>query len=244
LDDFPDAPPRPRAHDPIMDQAAQPDRVSRLVALGRDREAALLLAQDPTATVHHRGGTMDTTQQLDVVLAGLVDVASAVTPEQLDDPSPCTEFTVRGVFNHMIGGAGFFAAQFRGEAPPEAPPEGTDLAGDDPVVTFTAAMEALGASTRVPGALDRTVVAPFGEVPGDVAGRFLALDGMVHAWDLATATGQVYDPPEDVVVEVLAFARQAIVPEMRGGGAFAAEVPAPPDASPLEQLITFTGRTV
>jgi len=186
---------------------------------------------------------MDSIQQLDTILPALVGLARNVTPDQLDAPSPCTEFTVRGVFNHMIGGGGFFAAQFRGEGPPAAPPEGTDLTGDDPVATFVGAMEALGAAARQPGALDRTVVAPFGEVPGDFAARYLAFDGTVHAWDIATATRQGFAPPEPVVAEVLAFARETIG-EMRASGAFGPAVPVPAGASPLEQLVAFTGRAV
>ena len=42
------------------------------------------------------------------------------------------------------------------------------------------------------GALDRTLAAPFGEVPAPVFLRFLAFDGLVHSWDLATATGQSF----------------------------------------------------
>lgn len=187
---------------------------------------------------------MDTLDQLDVILPALNDVARNVRPDQMANATPCAEFSVRDVFNHMIGGAGFFAAQFRGEEPSEAPPEGTDLAGDDPAATLITAIDALAGAVRAEGALHRTVVAPFGAAPGDVVARFLALDGMVHTWDLATATGQDYDPPDEVVVEVLAFAREAISPEMRGGGAFEAEVPAPAGATPLQQLVAFTGRTV
>lgn len=187
---------------------------------------------------------MDTIEQLDAVLPGLVEVSSAITPDQMANPSPCSQFTVRDLFNHMIGGAGFFAAQFRGEPAPEPPPPGTDLAGDDPVAAMRDALEALGTAAKSPGALERTVVAPFGEVPGDVAARFLVVDGMVHAWDLAQATGQTFAPPEDVAAEALAFAHQAIAPEMRDGDTFAAEVPAPAGASTLERLVAFTGRNV
>ena len=44
------------------------------------------------------------------------------------------------------------------------------------------------------GSAERTIAAPFGEVPGSVFARFVAFDGLVHGWDLATATGQGYAP--------------------------------------------------
>ena len=186
---------------------------------------------------------MDSIQQLDVILPALNDVVGKVRPDQMANATPCADFTVRDVFNHMIGGATFFAAQFRGEMPPDMPDDGTDVTGDDAVATFTATMDALADAAVQPGALERTIASPFGEVPGDVVARFLALDGLVHTWDLAVATGQAYDPPTPVVVEVLAFARQAIAPEMRGGP-FGPEVDAPTDATPLQQLVAFTGRAV
>ena len=54
-------------------------------------------------------------------------------------------------------------------------------------------------------------------MPGSTFARLVAFDGLIHGWDLATSTQQEWDPPEDVVAEVDAFARQAIAPEMRDG---------------------------
>jgi uncharacterized protein (TIGR03086 family) len=187
---------------------------------------------------------VDTQDQLDIILPELVELARNVKPDQMGNPSPCKDFDVRGVFNHMIGGARFFAAQFRGDPVPQPPAPGVDLAGDDPAGTFTAAMEELLAATKTPGADERILVTPFGEAPGAVVAKFLTLDGMVHAYDIAASTGQTYAPPEHLTSEVLAFAHQAIAPEMRDGDTFAAEVTPPPDASGLERLVAFTGRSV
>jgi uncharacterized protein (TIGR03086 family) len=220
------------------------DETARLVALGRDREAALLHARPDPETNSPQGATVEVTEQLDVVLPALVGLARTVTPDQLDRPTPCADFTVEGVFSHMIGGAGLFAAQFRGEGPPEPPADGADLTGDDPVATFVGAMEALADAATQPGALDRTVVSPFGEVSGTFAARYLVFDGTVHAWDIATATGQTFIPPDALVVDVLDFAREVIGPEMRVPGAFDPEIVPPADATLLEQLVAFTGRTV
>ncbi len=186
---------------------------------------------------------MEVTQQLDIVLPTLVGLARTVTPDQLALPTPCADFTVEGVFAHMIGGAGLFAAQFRGEDPPEPPADGADLTGDDPVAAFVGAMEALAAAAKQPGALAGTVVSPFGEVTGTFAAQYLVFDGTVHAWDIATATGQTFTPSDALVGEVLDFAHEVIGPELRVPGAFGPEVVPPADASILEQLVAFTGRT-
>lgn len=181
---------------------------------------------------------MDPRNQLDEILPLLNQLVAPLDEAQLDAPTPCTSFTVRNVLEHMIGGASMFAAAFKGEAP-GAPGEATDV-----VAAFPVAMAGLRASVDTPGALARTIASPFGEVPGDDFARFVALDGLVHGWDIATATNQAYDPPAAVVAEVDAFARQAISDGMRDGDTFAAATKPPAGASPLVQLVAFTGRHV
>ena len=92
-----------------------------------------------------------------------------------------------------------------------------------------------------PGALDQTVAAPFGDVPGETFARFVVLDGLVHGWDIATATGQSYDPSDELVAAADAFAHQALDP-LRDGTTFAAAVQPATDASPIERLAAYTGR--
>lgn len=180
-------------------------------------------------------------EQLDQLEPLLGQVASGITPDDLDAPTPCANYDVRGVLGHMIGGATLFASGFRGEAPPELP---GDLAeGPDVVARAGAALGDLMSAIRSPGALNRTVTAPFGVVPGDVFARFVVLDGLVHGWDLSMATNQSYEPPIELVEAVNSFAREAITPEMRDGDTFAVAVTPPQGASPMEQLAAFTGRT-
>jgi uncharacterized protein (TIGR03086 family) len=214
------------------------DPVTRLIEVGLDREAA---RQGATADVHHptpagdpEGEGMDTLTQFGHLGPLLAGVVGRITPDQLDRPTPCTEFTVRGVLEHMIGGATAFAAAYRGET--AADPDLSDvLAG------FGPALENLGGAVSAPGALDRTIAAPFGDVDGEFFARFIVLDGLVHGWDLATATGQSYDPPDELVATVDAFARRAIDP-MRDGKTFAPAVDPAPDATPIERLAAYTGR--
>lgn len=177
---------------------------------------------------------MDPLTQLDQLAPLLGEVVGGITTEQLDAPTPCSEFTVRGVLEHMVGGATAFAAAFRGVAPTEP-----DLA--DPLAAFGPALGELGAAISAPGALDRTVAAPFGEVPGETFARFVVLDGLVHGWDMAVATGQDYEPPAELVAAVDAFARGAVDP-LRDGTTFGAAVTPADDATPIERLAAYTGR--
>jgi uncharacterized protein (TIGR03086 family) len=214
------------------------DTVLTLLTAGRDREAAeqgTALSRPP---IPHPtdGGPMDPLSQLTELGPVLSGVLAGLRPEDLDRPTPCAGFTVRGVLEHMTGGATAFAAAYRGEAAAE-----TDLV--DPIAGVQAALTDLASSISAPGALARTIQAPFGEVDGASFARFVVLDGLVHGWDLATATGQPYDPPDELVGAVAGFAEQALDP-LRDGETFAAAVEPPAGATPIERLAAYTGRAV
>lgn len=179
---------------------------------------------------------MDPRDQLDEILPRLTQLVASIDESQLDAATSCAKFAVRDILEHMVGGAAMFAAAFRGETP--RPPAPTANLVD----AFPLALNDLRAAVDSPGALERTINAPFGEVPGDTFARFVAMDGLIHGWDIATATGQPYDPPADVVAAVDAFARQAIADDMRDGDTFAAATDPPAGASPLVRLVAFTGR--
>jgi uncharacterized protein (TIGR03086 family) len=211
------------------------EELTQLIRHGRDREAAELASHRLAPLT--QGAFMDPRTQLDEILPLLNELVAPLDETQLGAPTACSTFTVRNILEHMIGGATVFAAAFRGEAPP-APAEG------DLVAAFPAAMANLREAVRSPGALERTISAPFGDLPGDAFARFVAMDGLVHGWDIATATGQPYDPPAAVVAEVDAFARQAISADLRDGDTFAAATEPPAGSSALVQLVAFTGRDV
>lgn len=185
---------------------------------------------------------MEPTRQLEAIVPALETTVKRIQGMQMHDPTPCSEFTVHDVINHMIVLGGTFAYMFRGEEPPQLSPPA--VYGWVPAKEFAEVMDDLVDAVRSPGAMERPIQSPVGEVPGDTFARFVAVDGLLHGWDLATATGQTYEVPDDVVVEVEDFARTAITPEMRDAGMFAAPTSAPPDASPIERLVAFSGRTL
>jgi uncharacterized protein (TIGR03086 family) len=184
---------------------------------------------------------MEGNEQLAIIIPELRTVGGRIDPDQLRGPTPCADFDVAGVLAHMTGLASAFAPMFRGDAPPEDAPAPSDA---DATAEFDSAMEALLDAVQSPGALDRTIRTPDGPMPGAVFARLVAFDGTIHGWDLAISTGQVWELPDALVAEVDTFARQAITPEMRGGGAFAAERPPPAGATAIRALVAFSGRTV
>ena len=188
---------------------------------------------------------MDVISQLESIVPTINDVAGRVRPEQFDDPTPCAAFKVRDLFTHMIGGATQFAPQLRGQAPPASTDSNSNgLSDAERPAALRAALNDLLAALKAPGALAQTVQLPFGAVPGEVLARFLTVDGMVHTWDIATATGQEYEPDDALGGSVLATARELIAPEMRDGDTFAPETPVPDTAPAIVRLAAFTGRSV
>lgn len=179
---------------------------------------------------------MEPRDQLEQLMPLLGALVSTLTPGELTAATPCAEFTVQGVLEHMVAGGAAFAAAYRGDEPHEF--DTTDL-----LPAWEQAMTELADAIMAAGALDRTIAAPFGNVPGSDFARFVALDGLVHGWDIATATGKPYAPPDELVAAVDRFARQTLDP-LRDGQTFAAAVAAPADAPPIVRLAAYTGRQI
>lgn len=186
---------------------------------------------------------MEPIEQLTVIIPTLTALVDQLEPSDLENPTPCANFTTHGVLAHMISlGTGFVPA-FRGEQPSETQAL-TPTAGQVPAAEFRLAMENLLDAVNSAGAMERTISAPFGDVPGSVFARFVAFDGLIHGYDIATSANLAYDPPADVVAAVDAFAREALGPDMRDGDTFALETVAPEGASVLQKLVAFSGRTL
>ncbi len=185
---------------------------------------------------------MEPTEQLAHIVPTLTALVDRIDATQLNDPTPCDDFTVHDVLDHMIVLGGTFAYWFRGEDAPEitAPP----VYGRVPAAEFTAAMNDLLDATRSPGAMDRVIPSPMGDMPGSTFARLVAFDGTVHGWDLATAAGIPYELPTDVVDAVDGFARDALTDDMRDGDTFKSPTDAPDSATRLERLVAFSGRSL
>lgn len=216
-----------------------------LLVRGRDREALEGMTaalrdmrwQAATATTIKEEG-MDGVQQLDEVIPLLRGVVGGLTAAQYDDPTPCTAFSVQGVLEHMIGGATMFAPAFRGEPSPQPVPSHGDT-----LERWQIAITELQAAVHAPGARERIIASPFGPLPGEVFARYVAFDGLMHAWDLSRATRTPLTAAPNLVSAVDAYARGLIVAEMRDGDTFAAETQVTEGATDLDRLAAFSGRT-
>lgn len=183
---------------------------------------------------------MEPIEQLSIIVPAVCDMVDRIPYSKLTDPTPCDKFSVHDVIDHIIVGAGTFSHLFRGQEPPTIQPP--TVYGWVPASELRSTLNDLLEAVRSPGALERVLPTPMGPMPGATFARFVAFDGLVHGWDLATATGLNLDVPDAVVDEVSAFANQALAPEMRDGDTFKDEVAVDDGAPALQRLAAFSGR--
>ena len=185
-------------------------------------------------------------QRVSELLSVLVEGTDA---GQLDDQTPCSDFRVRDLIGHFPFGRFLFAADFSGDGPRRdellggMPEQFGDVLGDDHRATYRDASAALDAAVDGIEDLDAVAGLFLGEMPIGVGLQIVVGDNLVHCWDLARATGQDLDAPDDLVEATTAFFGAFVTEDLRTGGAFGPEVEAPDDASALDRLAAFCGRT-
>ena len=185
-------------------------------------------------------------QRVSDLLSGLVEGTDA---GRLDDPTPCEDFQVRDLIGHFTMGRFLFAADFAGDTARRdellggIPERFGDVLGDDHLATYRDASATLDAA--VDGIQDVEATADFflGQMPISAALETISGDNLVHCWDLARSTGQDFDPPDDLVEATTAFFGVLITDDLRAVGSFGPEVEVPDDASALDRLLGFCGRT-
>ena len=179
-------------------------------------------------------------------VASTAEIVKSTPAGQLDGPTPCAEWDVRALLNHVIGTL-WLAEGLFSDQPPRYPmaPGGlppADLAGTDPAAAYAEASAAALAAAAAGDALTRVHLTPLGEMPGPGLAGFTTLDILVHGWDLAKATSQPADLDGRLAAHVLGFAAQALgTPESRAGRIGPA-VPAAADAPVTSRLAAFLGR--
>jgi uncharacterized protein (TIGR03086 family) len=166
-------------------------------------------------------------------------IAAKVTPDQYRNATPCSEWDVHTLLNHMISSHHMFTSILSDEVPLEP----LDEVGDDPGGAYRKAIEASLAAFKAPDALDKVMALPPGPMPGSNALGMLIMDNLVHGWDLAKGTGQEAEMDPLIATGYLEQMRQVPLPRQPAEGAvFGPEIAVPEDASPTAKLVGFLGR--
>jgi uncharacterized protein (TIGR03086 family) len=145
------------------------------------------------------------------------------------------------VVNHLIGMNRVFVALLADQRPPPRP--SADHVEDDPAGAYRGSAAALLAAFGRPGVLERTYRGPLGTATGAERLQIRLYDLLAHGWDLAQATAQPADLPEDLAEQSLAFVRTQLTEQARPGRFGPAQSVAE-QAPAIERLAAFLGRPV
>ena len=176
--------------------------------------------------------------------ASLTTVIHSITPDQLGARTPCAEFDVRGLVNHLLfWGPSLVGAARKESVPPPAESEAlVDLTRGDWRGAVDAHLQKLVAAWGEPAAWvgDTFAGGPM-EFPAVRIGGMVAIDLVVHGWDLARATGQELVVAEDIAEYV--YDEVAKGAELgREMGVYGPEVAVPAGASTVDRIVGLTGR--
>jgi uncharacterized protein (TIGR03086 family) len=113
-----------------------------------------------------------------------------VRADQWTLPTPCTEWDVRALVNHMTQGNLNYVRLLDGGTRAEfLRLREVDAVGTDPVTAYAQSVQECAAAFAAPGALVRILDYPLGRIAGEQALAVRIGDGVVHTWDLARAIG-------------------------------------------------------
>lgn len=165
-----------------------------------------------------------------------------VGPGQWGDGTPCTEWSVRDLVNHLTGEHLWAPWLLRGATLAEVGDRfDGDVLGQEPVAAWDEAARASRAAVHAPGALDGQVHTSAGPASAEEYLRQLTLDLAVHAWDLARGIGDDDRLDEELVTLAYDYVRP-LAGSLQDFGMFDPPVEPPASASEQERLVALLGR--
>lgn len=173
-------------------------------------------------------------------------VVGAVRDEHLSGPTPCENYRVSGMVQHVLGLTAAFRMAAEKDAgasanPPSANPSPTAELPDGWREQIQRQLDELVAAWQQPAAWEGETEAGGVTLPAPEMGTVALQELVVHGWDLAKATGQPYDA-DPAHAEVLFGALNGAVDENGTPGLFGPPVRVPDNAPTLDRVIGLTGR--
>ncbi|MGI8535250.1 MAG: TIGR03086 family metal-binding protein [Mycobacteriales bacterium] len=186
---------------------------------------------------------MTPVEQLERSLDDTRTLVEAVRDDQWDLPTPCAEWSVRDLVDHLTAGNRLFARALLGD--PSSTASGPDgIPSPSTPAAYRDSAAALLAAFSAPGVMERVVTVPFGAVPGVVALHLRLVESLVHGWDLARATGQSPECDEEVAEQELRFTQQKLADVPPDRSPFGPAQPVDAEAPALDRLAACLGRDV
>lgn len=170
------------------------------------------------------------------------NVVVHIKPEDLVKPTPCKDWDVKALLNHMVAEVAWVKPLLEGKTVADL--NGTldgDLLGEQPLRAWQgyadAATQAISSTNQDKivhlSYADKTATAYLDEVGADV---------VVHTWDLARAIGETF-VIDDATAEAVMNGMKDIMPMARQGGYLGAKLPIDNSASATKRLLAEFGRS-
>ena len=168
---------------------------------------------------------------------------SAVTDSAWVNDTPCTDWNVKDVVNHIVDENIWMVALFNGRTIAEVGNEFEgNLVGDDPAGVYERTANDVKAILAEPDAMSRTCQISSGPVSGAEYSKQLFLDTLIHGWDIAVGSGQDAKL-DDYLIEMCTPLARAIADNEGYRAAFAAPITVDPGDNPQTHLLGLLGRS-
>lgn len=170
---------------------------------------------------------------------------AAIGAQQWQSPTPCTEWDVRAVVNHLVNEQLWATPMLQGQTIEQVGDRfDGDLLGDKPLASWRGAAKESMAAVTVPGALDGTINSSMGPSPARQYLTEMTCDLIVHRWDLAQGIGRE-DRFTDDELDQLAEMVDGLAPmqaELEAAGIFASPLATADDDDRQTRLLAAVGR--
>ncbi len=187
---------------------------------------------------------MSETQFVARAAASLIDIIRSIKPDQLGAPTPCAEYDVRRLVNHLLfWGPSLEGAAHKESVPPPAEAEAdVDLTEGEWAAALETHVERIVVAWSKPSAWEGTthMGGPM-ELPASLVGGMVVGEQVVHGWDLAKATGQ-HVALEDDLLGYLYEETAKNAAQGRAMGIYGPPVIVPASSSTLDRVLGLTGR--
>lgn len=170
------------------------------------------------------------------------DAVDGVHAVQWSDPTPCADWDVRTLVNHVVAEDRWTPPLLAGSTIEDVGDRfDGDVLGARPAAASRAASDEAVEAVRRGGTLDHTVHLSFADAPASEYVWQLFTDHLLHAWDLRRATGQDDRLPPDLVEACAGwFAEREDL--YRSAELIGPPLPVPDFADPQTRLLAAFGR--
>ncbi|HLQ31768.1 MAG TPA: TIGR03086 family metal-binding protein [Chloroflexota bacterium] len=165
-----------------------------------------------------------------------------VGDDQWHAPTPCSEWDVAQIANHLIGENLWAAELLRGKTIEQVGNRlDGDLTGNQPARAYRDSVAAASAAATASGSMEVICHLSFGDFSGADYCSQLFMDLLIHGWDVAKATGQDTKLDPRLVGACLPIAQQ-LTSQWRSAGVFGEDLPVAADADAQTKLLALFGR--